>query len=535
MSELALLTLNPLFASGMMLQREKPVRVWGTSHAFDEITVTIQGQSVETKADESGQWEVFLSPLHASEKEMLTVSTESQFLIFEDVAVGEIWIAGGQSNMEFPIAFEKQRTAGRRWTDNANIRFFDIPEVAYPGQLEAFDYSPVNRWRKVTDEDIDYFSAVGYYFAEKLQADLNVPIGIIGCNWGGTRTMHWMSPESLKTVGKCWQENFEKQIEGLDLEAFFAKQNSDPMNDHGHLLEDPFTKFMLPRTPSIEEIGAFFAALMGGAAGNSNEAQAASANQTADAPTADPLANYVPPLTPQSFPGALFENMTKLAAPFTCRGVIWYQGESDDELAAGREIYDQMMKALISDWRGLWQDRLPFIQVQLAGFSHWLQTSCNDYVRIREQQKRVADTDPDTYLVNIGDAGQEDDIHPKDKATVGLRLALSAEQHIYGLPVCGDAPEAVSARRQEDRILVTFREAGEGLTIKGDALPDLVLTDTATGEIIPCTAEASGDTLILTPARMTDAMTLRFAKTNWHCINLYSSDGLPAWPFALAI
>lgn len=197
-----MLKLAKLFSTGMVLQREKQVRVWGEAEPDVDVRVTIQGQNAETRADAQGHFMLELSPLEASENETLVVQAGTEKLEITDVAVGEVYIAGGQSNMEFPLRYEKYREEALQ-TRDTQLRFFDTPKKYYDAQDTDFDYSAVGHWRKAdSEENLGYFSAVAFYFAKELREELHVPVGIVGCNWGGTRSCAWMNGETVEKISE---------------------------------------------------------------------------------------------------------------------------------------------------------------------------------------------------------------------------------------------------------------------------------------------------------------------------------------------
>lgn len=501
-----------MFADGMMLQRGKPVQIWGEAieegqhGAADFVTVSVAGQMTETSIVD-GKWSVQLAPLEAGNGLVLTVDCGDSHVVISDVAVGEVWIAGGQSNMEFHMKYEKHFRETGQAPQNADIRFYDVPEVAYDGQMEAFDYSRIGVWRKAEPGSIEYFSAVGYYFANRLHEEECVPVGIIGCNWGGTASLAWMSAESVKEHGGLWWDSYLEKTKDLNVEEYYSKQSTNALNDRGNPLEDSFNNFMLPKTPSQEEIEAFF--------GTNMESST---------------------IEPTMFPGCLYEHMVKVLAPYTVRGVLWYQGESDDSLEGGPQLYGQMLRALISDWRTLWQEELPFFVVQLTGFESWWMVECKDFMTIREMQEQVAKTDRNVYLCSIGDVGEQYDIHPKNKKTVGERLALLALGHAYGRNILCDAPVIRRVSSEGKNICLVFEHAGDGLHMDGNNLLALCVTDIKGKHVDYKVESIEGDTVRISfDGSMDGKLRISFARTNWFCVNLFNSAGIPAIPFEVTV
>lgn len=522
-----------IFQDGMILQRNKPVVIWGTGEQGETVRGEIQGKQGETTVDADGKWMLRLPALEASKEEELVLRSVSasgveEIKVLKQVAVGEVWVAGGQSNMEFHMRYEKHKAEAMEHCGNPRIRFFDVPEVCYDGQAEEFDYSRMGIWRKADQDNLEYFSAVGYYFQREIENALDVPVGIIGCNWGGSRSCVWMSQESLERVGKPWVQMYEERTAQMDMDGFWKKQHGNPMNHRGDPFSDPFGETVLPRTLSAEELEELTSKMPGG------------------------MEEFLYEMQPQEIPGCLYEHMLKTIAPYGIRGFLWYQGESDDE--PGKQgLYGDMLTALIKDWRALWMDPgLPFLLVQLPGWENWLGGQGNiDYMTIRKCQERVAKTVEHAYLCSISDAGEQMDIHPKDKKVVGERLALLARGHVYGEDLLCDAPVAQEIRRDGDCVEITFANAEGGLEVRGDrveALHIYQVQSAGTGETISersrsgkedreeiaFTADTEGGKLVIRLPKGTKDVTIEFARTRWYLVNLYNQAGIPAIPFEFA-
>lgn len=499
-----------IFQNGMTLQRGKEVCVWGQSDSRTTVNVEIQGQRGSSVAGEDGVWSVMIPALQASEGEVMRIFTETEQLQYEDVAIGEVWVAGGQSNMEFWMRYEKHKEEAMKEMPNSRLRFYDVPEVCYDGQLEEFDYSRQAIRRKATNEDLEYFSAVGYYFQKELESALDVPVAIIGCNWGGTVACAWMNPETVKKVGPAWIEDYENQVAKLDMEEYWKKQHGNPMNDRGNMFADPFTEFVLPRTRSEEEVQAFFSQFA-----NSMDLQ-----------------EYLSIMMPQSIPGSLYEHMVKTIAPYGISGFLWYQGESDDDTPGMNVFYKDMLSGLISDWRTLWRDdTLPFMVVQLPGFEKWMDNDRkNEYPIIRQCQQDTADTVANVHLCSISDAGEQIDIHPKNKKVVGERLALLARKYAYGEDILADAPRMESVTRKKNIVTITWNNAGDGIVVKGNKVEGLHVF--AGEEENAYTFTVAENKLVLQMEQVEDEpLEVKFARTSWYQVNLYNSAGIPAIPF----
>lgn len=498
-----------IFQDHMVIQREKPCKIWGIASPGEKIKVVCGGKNASGYADESGKWEVILPPLTAVENITMSISGKNSNICLEDIAIGEVWIAGGQSNMEFYMRYEKHVKEEKKICENPKIRIFDVPEVSYNGQENDFDYQQMGIWRKADQENLEYFSAVAYYFAKEVENKLQIPIGIIGCNWGGTSASVWMSQESAEKYAQPWAQSCKKRFSEINMDEYWKMQKNNFLNDRGCPFEDAFSELVLPRTVPQKEIDSFFSKM------DSKDAEKLQMPQ------------------PQIIPGCLYEHMVKMIAPYTVRGVLWYQGESDDELESGQEYYGQMLAAVMKDWRKLWKNsELPFLVVQLPGWENWIWSKAKHFEIIRKCQQEVTDSDSHAWLCSISDAGEQHDIHPKNKKTVGQRLALLAFGHVYGEEVLCDPPRVEEVNRMENKICIRFRNADGGLILQGDRISALAVT--SEGQELSFTEEIKGDCIYLyfPTGFPKNTVKVSFAQTQWFQVNLYNKAGIPVIPFA---
>ncbi len=492
-----------IFSDKMVLQREKDIPVWGTASPGAVVTVEFDGSRVETVTDADGNWLAALPAHGAGTGYRLCITDGEDERVYQDVCVGEVWLAGGQSNMEYLLGYEKHIDEVLAGEMNPMIRFFDYPEVSYEGELDDYNYCNDGFWRGCTKEDLSWFSAVGYYFAQNIQKSLNVPVGIVGCNWGGTPACAWMDTRYLSgNEGSVWVKEYEDAIQGLDIAKYQESFRANPGNDRTNRLN--------PTEMKIVKIGL------------TREEQLEVMKIMPEMP--NPNGPWY-----ERRPGGLYETMLKKVHPYAVRGVIWYQGESDD---THPEEYATVFSQMIRCWRDLWQEELPFLFVQLAPFREWFACNGLAYPRVRASQEAVSKTVPGTWMASIGDAGMEWDIHPKDKVPVGNRLALLARGHVYGQDILCDAPEFLEAKKTDDRIALRFSH-GERLTILGDELHAMVGVNAAGESREISNAEIQDNTLILHDCA--DVTELRFARTDYYEVNLYNAAGIPAKPFEVTL
>ena len=198
-------TLAPLFSDHMVLQREQPVPVWGQAQPGSQVRVTLQNPAgtelhppQQAIADQQGRWQVTLPALPAAGPLLLLAQTAGQSHQVDDVWLGDVWLASGQSNMEWPLSAHTEN-----WQQQAKdssypqIRFFNVPnQIAATPQTELKKTS----WIKASASTVPDFSAIGWYFAKLNHRDKGVAVGIIDATWGGTVAEAWTPAQALLQV-----------------------------------------------------------------------------------------------------------------------------------------------------------------------------------------------------------------------------------------------------------------------------------------------------------------------------------------------
>ena len=372
-----MLKLPAIFSDHMILQRRKPVVIWGESDAR-KVTVTIQDARVVTYVQD-GKWQLFLPPMEAGGPYVLTVKTDNdEVKTYEDVMYGEIWLAGGQSNMELELQNSKDGAVAVSEAHNELLRFYYTPKVSYLCD-ELYEQEEKSCWELCCPENVGRWSAVGYYFARKLAAQLDVPVGIIGCNWGGTSASCWMSREALESdkVISSYVEEYDEIVSNQDFDAY-CKEREEYIVYQAEF--DKNCKHYYETTPNPTWEGAL---------------EVCGENK------------YPGPMGPRSEyrPAGLYETMIQRIAPYTLAGFLYYQGEEDDKKPRS---YYNLLSRLIRQWREDWHDdKLPFMIVQLPMFSNVGEENLTNWPLIREAQHRVYRTVKNTGLAVVLDKGYQ--------------------------------------------------------------------------------------------------------------------------------
>ncbi len=482
---LAQVTLPRILASHMVIQRNLPVHVWGTAAPTENVTVTFRGESRSTHADRLGLWSVFLAPgsaggpfdlkVEGTSAELSGDNTAPRTIVLNDILVGDVWLASGQSNMEFPMSRAATAAQDLPHADNPRIRLLMVKKRASEYAETDLD---TDGWTISSPETAKDFSAIGWYFARDLEQREHVPIGVIDSTWGGTVAESWLR---LTAIG-----------EDASLAPLFIARGK--MTDHGSF-------------DAIEE---------------KDEQRQRDEAKAEGKPI--PQFKWHPPLASWG-PGLLWNGMIAPITPFAIRGVIWYQGESNSALERA-PLYNHIFRALIEDWRRQWAiGDFPFLYVQISNFKS---TPAEDWAVLREQQRKTLEIRNTAMAVTI-DIGNPDDVHPTDKLTVGLRMARAARALTYGEAVEYDGPLYRQATPEGASIRVWLDHA-RGLNAKGGEVTGFEVAG-SDGKFSPATAKIDGETIVATSPSVAEPISVRYGWANSPQCNLFNGEALPASPF----
>ena len=498
---MGILSCAPVFSDNMVLQRNKNIAVFGMAYDNMKVTVMLNGKTVEATAKDH-KWSVLLPPMEAGGPYEMTALSGDERITFCNIMIGEVWLAGGQSNMEL----ELQNSLGGKKVleniDSANVRFYYTKKNPY---IDEFFYADErnNCWKTASEENSANWSAVGFYFAKKLSEDLGVTVGIIGCNWGGTSASAWMPRETLLADSdmRSYADEYDEAMGGKTFEQYLAEL-------------DDYNAYVEVWQPKINE---FYAKHPDGEWGDALE-------------FAGPC-RYPEPLGPKSpfRAGGLYETMLMRVCPYTLAGFIYYQGESDDHKP---NFYYKLFKALIEQWRNDWQDdSLPFLFVQLPMFINRGEEDRKHWCIIREAQMRVHQTTANTGIAVILDCGEYGNIHPVDKEPVGERLELQALCHVYGMISEKEAYGAIykSFEYKDGGMLLYFDHAEDGFDVRGEAVGFEIAGEDKLYHKAEVTVQ--NDKIFARSGEVKEPKYLRYNWVNYGEVTVFSKNGIPLAPF----
>lgn len=468
------LSVAEVFGSHMVLQRNKPIPIWGKANHNQEVQVGFAGKTLRAKGDVDGNWKVTFPARKEGGPFEITVSSGKEKVTFEDVLIGEVWICSGQSNMTFKFSEAATAATDLPLATYSDIRLFNmktvdksITTVWEPDILQRMNNLEYDGkgWERCTPESAAGFSAVAYYFGKKLHDELKVPIGLVHNSKGGSPAEAWVDRKTMEF---------------------------DPV------LADLFYDWK--KSPLIAQW------CRDRAVTNTSKAE-------------NPLQRH-----PYE-PSYLFEACMKPWIGFPLKGAIWYQGEANVHNVA---LHETLFKALIKSWRKYWGDDFPVYFTQLSSYHS------PGWPAFRDSQRRLMEEILRTGMAVTSDVGDSLDIHPKRKKQVGERLARWALAKEYGINLEYSGPLFLAAKVQKSRVVITFTH-GKGLaTSDGKALRSFELAG-KDKVFMPAAATVEVDKVTVQSDKVRDPWYVRYGWKPYSDGNLINGEDLPASTFAATL
>ena len=473
------LSLPAIYSDNMIIQRDKPFVVKGTANSGQGVIVKLGRQKVKAVANDRGEWIVTFAPMKADGKSYsMTVECGKEKITYNNIAVGEVWLCSGQSNMVFMV---KETTHIEQSLANAvgkDIRLYDMKPRVFTDNIEwdsaslaalnNHDYYLPTTWQLQNRQNVNDFSAVAYHFGAMLADSLGVPVGLICNAVGGAPAESFIDRRTLEfhpvlvDILYNWKENDMIQ----DWCRGRAKKNITKSTDK--LQRHPYE------------------------------------------------------------PCFLYENGIMPIAHYPIKGAIWYQGESN---AHNIELHEVIFPTLVDSWRKSWNDdAMPFYFVQLSGINR------PSWPHFRDSQRRLAAEIPYCDFAVSSDKGDPWDVHPKEKAPVGERLARLALNQTYGMcHVVQHGPTPVSAKAVNGKIVIEFGDAMELKTSDGQTLRGLEVGGTVGAmQGVPGENIKFKDNTIVIEG-FDKVRRVRYAWKPYTDANLVNETGLPASTFEIEV
>jgi sialate O-acetylesterase len=487
------LRLAPIFTDHMVLQRDQPVPIWGRASPDARVVVEFNGETQIGVADEMGRWLIRLAARAAlAEPSTLRVSSATESRVLTDVLVGEVWLCAGQSNMEWPLEKEAHAIEELSRAAHPAIRLFNPDYAGKEAGGNPFTAAEVARltpegffhgaWMACTPATAARFSAIGYYFAQVVHTALGVPIGVINLAVGGSPAEAWMRSETLAADPELRLLAAPDWLTNPALEAWCLQRTHENLD----------------RAIAAGEVDAH------------------SPNHAFK-------------------PGFLWTAALEPLAPFAIRGVLWYQGESNSLRADRVREHEKLLPILVRDWRTRWGlGDLPFYYCQLSGIETKSYHS-EFWPDFRDGQRRLLAVIPNSGMVVTSDVGDPASVHPRDKLTVGTRLARLALARCYGhdLESSGPSPRSVTAHERE--LTVEFDHTDDRLRTSDDRSPTGFEIAAVDGDFSPANARLTGSTVTLFSQGVVAPRRVRYGWTPFSVGNLINSAGLPTSTFAMEV
>ncbi|MEJ6982046.1 sialate O-acetylesterase [Pedobacter sp. P351] len=470
-------TLPALISDNMVIQQNSPVHIWGKALPGEKVTITISNQNLITTPDSKGKWQTWLMPMKAAGPVTMTVRGLNTIIV-KNILIGEVWVASGQSNMEWNVGRALNPEEEIKKSGYPNIRLFEVKK----GISDTIKTEVEGKWEICSPQNIAEFSAVAYFFGRGLHKNLNVPVGLIESDWSATACQPWTPMSTLETDSRLkyilddWQkvaDRFPERKKTYEAELERWKTESEQQKAQGK------TSAPAPREPNI---------------------------------------------LPKEKPGVLYNAMIAPLTAYTIRGVIWYQGEANAYERVSFP-YRYLFPAMIQSWRDAWkQGDFPFLFVQLSTLykhPYW--------PVLRESQTETLKLKNTGMAVSI-DVGDSTDAHYHNKQAVGHRLELIARNLVYNQAIEFYGPVFRQITIENNKIRVWFDHAKGLKSSDGKGLTGFVIAG-KDGKPYSAEAKIEGQTVLLYSPNVDRPQIAKYAFKDAPVVNLVNGANLPAVPF----
>lgn len=483
--------LPAVFSDHMVLLQASVIPVWGWAEPGEEVSVAVHADGGEDTAPiqthkavalADGSWRINLTPLETTVPLSLRIRGKNKITI-EDVALGEVWLGSGQSNMAMTVSRALNFETEKETAILPSLRMFKEES----GPSDTPTKQGKGKWTVCSPDTVGNFSATLYFFGREIHRALNTPVGLINSSVGGTPIESWIAPEA--------------QHASAGLNAFFETA----ANDKSTVVSES------ARQTYQNELAKW------------REAAKTARTKKEKAPPA--------PRNPEQVQsrkgniGGLFNGKIAPIIPYAIRGALWYQGEANSTPTKA-PFYEAQLRLLVTDWRGRWGNDFPFAWAQLPNFGG----PGRDWPAVREAMLKALALPKTGMAVNI-DIGEERNIHPGNKQEVGRRLSLWALGTVYNHPVSATSGPLLNSHEiKGSDVVVAFIHANGGLCAKGGVLKGFTIAG-EDRQWKPATTRIDGDKVIVSSPEVKVPAAVRYAWENFPDCNLYNGAGLPASPF----
>ena len=420
--------LDSIFTDHMVIQREKEITVFGTGNPDEKVEASFAGQQRQTKIGEKGNWRIQFGPMKAGGPYVLQIKSGETLIEFCDVMIGEVYVAAGQSNMEFLFENTKNAQEEQEETAQTAFRYYKVPQVEYIKDGKEYPQIPEEGWYECNPENVGKISGVAYYLAKELRNYTDVPIGIIGCHKGGTSASCWVSKKTLRAdpeIKKLYYDDYYHDIQGQ------TEEEED-------LAIAEYQKTLAEYQEKVEEYQKKYP----------ERSMSQLKHDVGHTPWPGPKGK-------KDFgrPCGLYKTMFQKIKGMRYKAILWYQGEEDTKNAS---VYKILLSNLIANWREELKDqKLPFLVMQLPNYND--DKVPFSWAVLREQQRKVVEETNRTEIICTLGCGEEFNIHPADKSEAGRRLGIMAAEMFYDDSVQGHAPSLSEVQKIENGYHLKFK------------------------------------------------------------------------------